>query len=353
MTYQDLRREVQAAGLLDRSGWYSLPLALVTVVFGLASFAVLVTAPGAWRFAAVPLLSLFWIQIGFFGHDLGHKQVFPSSERNRIVGIFCYPLLLGMTYRPWVIKHNLHHADTNVEESDPDLQNPLLAFTEQAARERRGMLRWLVRYQAYAYPFLALFATAGFRIDAWRYTLTGTTIYEQNEKYDRERRTELVFLFGNLLLWLVIPTIALGPVTWLPVFVLGQMLLGLHMAFVFAPNHKGMPTFTEETRLTFLDQQVLTSRNVTGGPLVDFMYGGLNYQIEHHLFPTMPRQNFPACRTIVQRFCAEIALTYTEESVIQSFKSLFSSMDEIGQLVFEKRPLEAATVTGTAATPQA
>src|SRR5207244_3718576 len=219
--------------------------------------------------------------------------------------------------------HNLHHAETNIIDSDPDLQNPLLAFTEEAARERRGALRWLVRYQAYAYPLLALFATASFRIDAWRYALGLSSSYQNNDKFVDERRLELGLLAINLVLWLIVPTVLLGPVVWLSIFVLAQMLLGVQLAFVFAPNHKGMPTFTEETRLTFLDQQVLTSRNVSPGLLVDFMYGGLNYQVEHHLFPTMPRRNFAACRQIVRRFCAEIGLAYTEASVVQSCRSLF------------------------------
>ena len=75
-----------------------------------------------------------------------------------------------MAFRPWVIKHNLHHAETNIVESDPDIQHPLLAFTEEAAREKRGWVRWLVRYQAYAYPVLAFFATLGLWIsaDLWR-----------------------------------------------------------------------------------------------------------------------------------------------------------------------------------------
>jgi fatty acid desaturase len=346
MTYQDLRRQVQAAGLLDRSGWYSVPLALGTLLLGVASFGIVVFAPGAWRFVAVPFLSLFWMQVGFFGHDAGHNQVFPRTEHNRRLGLLCFPFFLGMTFRTWVIKHNLHHVETNVVESDPDIQHPLLAFTEEAARERRGAVRWLVRYQAYAYPFLALFATSAFRFDAWRYALGLGDPRQRNDKFVGERRLELVLLGVNLVLWLGVPSVFLGPLTWLSLFVLAQMLLGFHMAFVFAPNHKGMPMFTEATRLSFLEHQVLTSRNVFGGPLVDFMYGGLNYQVEHHLFPTLPRQNFAACREIVKRFCLDNGVAYTEESVVQSCKSLFSSLNEIGKGVFQEFPRVEAVAGG-------
>jgi fatty acid desaturase len=238
-----------------------------------------------------------------------------------------------MAFRPWVIKHNLHHAETNVVESDPDIQHPLLAFTEEAAREKRGWVRLLVRYQAYAYPVLALFATAGFRIDAWRYALGGAALVQASDRYDGERRVELGLLGINLLLWLAVPSVIFGPGLWLPTFVGAQMLLGFYMAFVFAPNHKGMPMFTDATRLSFLEQQVLTSRNVRGGPIVDFAYGGLNYQIEHHLFPTMSRHKFPACREIVTRFCQDIGLSYSEETVVASCKEIFGALDEIGRSI--------------------
>ena len=334
LTYAELRRRVNAVGLLDRSAWKSLPLATITLALGIAGIGVVLIAPGAWYLLAAPLLALFWMQLGFFGHDSGHNQVFARTENNRRLGLMVMPLMLGMTFRPWVVKHNQHHAETNVVEADPDIDHPLLAFTEEAARSRRGIGRWLVRYQAYAYPLLALFATLGFRIDSWRYAMGKNNPLLKNDKFEGERLVELRLLVANAIIWLVVPLLVLGPWRWLPVFVLGQMLLGVNMAFVFAPNHKGMPTFTEETRLSFLEQQVLTARNVLGGPLVDFLYGGLNYQIEHHLFPTMPRRNLSACRTIVKSFCRDAGLSYTEESVVGSFKALFLSLDEIGQIVF-------------------
>lgn len=343
-TYKDLRDNVRQRGLLDRSGWKSVSLAGIILILGVAAFGIMAVAPNAGRLLAAPILAVFWMQIGFIGHDAGHNQVFPQTEHNRRLGLFCFPLLLGMAFRPWVIQHNLHHAETNVRNEDPDLDHPLLAFTEQVARERRGFLRWLVRYQAYAYPVLAVFATVAFRVAAWRYVLTGGTVRTTSDKYAGERQLELALLAVNLVVWVAAPALVFGFWTWLPVFVLGQMLFGVHMAFVFAPNHKGMPTLIDDSALTFMEQQVLTSRNVRGGRLVDFMYGGLNYQVEHHLFPTMPRTNLPACRNLVRRSCADAGLVYTEESVVESFQTLFGALDAIGRLAGEgaSTPLGAA-----------
>ena len=347
MTYTDLRREVSAAGLLDRSGWNLLPLGLVTASLGVASVAILAFAPGAWRLLAALTLEMFWIQIGFFGHDTGHNQVFERTEYNRRLGLLCFPFMLGMTFRPWVIKHNLHHAQTNILGEDPDIDHPVLAFSDEVARTRTGLMKYFVRYQAYAYPVLAFFATVGFRIDAWRYASGNPAAAAKSDRYEHERKYELLLLIGNVVLWVVVPSIFLGPLTWLPIFLIGQALLGFQMAFVFAPNHKGMPMYTDATNMSFLELQVLTSRNVTGGPLVDFMYGGLNYQVEHHLFPTMPRTNLGKCRDIVKRFCNTIDLLYTEESVYGSCKILFETLDGIGRNVFLPAPIQPSEVTVT------
>ena len=82
-----------------------------------------------------------------------------------------------------------------------------------------------------------------------------------------------------------------------------QLLFGLHMGMVFAPNHKGMPILEKDNDLDYLTQQVLTARNIKPNPLVDFMYGGLNYQVEHHLFPNMSRNRLGEAQKIVRPFC--------------------------------------------------
>ena len=86
----------------------------------------------------------------------------------------------------------------------------------------------------------------------------------------------------------------------------------------------------------FLRRQVLTSRNVRGSWLVDFALGGLNYQIEHHLFPSMPRPNLRRSQAIVKEFCRQHGLTYCETTLWRSYAIALRHMHEVG------RPLRAA-----------
>ena len=110
-----------------------------------------------------------------------------------------------------------------------------------------------------------------------------------------------------------------------------QGLFGLYLGCAFAPNHKGMPVVTGQDELDFLRRQVLTSRNVSGGRLTETMLGGLNYQIEHHLFPAMPRPALRRCRPLVRAFCAQAGLLYCEKGLVSSYSEVLRHLHAAGQ----------------------
>jgi fatty acid desaturase len=120
--------------------------------------------------------------------------------------------------------------------------------------------------------------------------------------------------FGWMLTFVGGPWLATGfTATFLAVF-------GVYNSSVFASNHKGMPLTEDGKRLDFFREQVVTSRNVNGHRITDFWYGGLNYQIEHHLFPTMPRNNLPKAQAIVREFCAERGVPHYSTSLVTAYR---------------------------------
>ena len=127
----------------------------------------------------------------------------------------------------------------------------------------------------------------------------------------------------------VILLVQLGWPLALGYFAISQATSGIYNGMVFAPNHKGMPVFAAGTELDFLSGQVLTSRNVRGHPLTDLFYGGLNYQIEHHLFPTMPRNNLHRAQPIVRAFCAEAGLSYGETGPLGSMRAILGHLHAV------------------------
>jgi fatty acid desaturase len=109
-----------------------------------------------------------------------------------------------------------------------------------------------------------------------------------------------------------------------------QGLRGLYLGLAFAPNHKGMPVLTKAEGADPFLRQVLTSRNIRGGPATDWVLGGLNYQIEHHLFPSMPRANLPHAQHIVRTYCAAHGVRYLEVSGVASYAEVFRHLHAVG-----------------------
>jgi fatty acid desaturase len=142
-------------------------------------------------------------------------------------------------------------------------------------------------------------------------------------------------LEGALLLvhfagYLTVVALVMSPAHAIAFIVVQQGLLGVYLGCAFAPNHKGMPVLGEQDNLDYLRRQVLTSRNVSGGPLVETLLGGLNYQIEHHLFPSMPRPSLRRCRSLVRAFCAQHELPYCELNLVASYAQVLRALHAAG-----------------------
>jgi fatty acid desaturase len=133
----------------------------------------------------------------------------------------------------------------------------------------------------------------------------------------------------NMLLWVVL-MVFLG---WrgVGIFVGSQVIAGIYLGAIIAPNHKGMPVWAHGAKLSFLERQVLSSRNVTSHPVWDFLFGGLNYQIEHHLFPTMPRVHFKHAQAIIKPFCAAHGLPYEEVDPLTSYRMVYAAFRRVGR----------------------
>ncbi|MEH1166282.1 acyl-CoA desaturase [Micromonospora sp. CPCC 205539] len=321
--YADLSRQIRAAGLLDRRhGYYAVRISLVVGAFaGLwALFARL--GESWWQLGVAAALAVVIAQAGFIGHDAGHRQVARSRRANDLIGILHANLLTGISYGWWVDKHNRHHAHPNTEGKDPDISVAALSFTTNQARRQRGLGALIVRHQAYFFfPLLLLEGLHLHAISLWG-VLGGRRI--------ARRGVEVGLLALHLGGYLTAVFVVLSPAQAVAFIVVNQGLLGLYLGCSFAPNHKGMPILSADDDLDYLRRQVLTSRNVHGGPVVDAALGGLNYQIEHHLFPSMPCPNLRRARPLVQRFCAERDIAYHETGLGRSWAEGLRHLHDVG-----------------------
>jgi fatty acid desaturase len=321
--YAELSRQVRAAGLLDRRiGYYAWKVSLtaVALVLGWAAFAVI--GNSWWQLAVAAFLAVVFAQFGFLGHDAGHGQVFSTRRSNAILGMACGNLGAGFSYDWWTGKHNRHHAHPNTEGADPDITLGVLAFSPARARKARGIQRLVFRYQAYLIvPMLFLEALS----------LHASSIRRVAGPRCRRRTWEATLLGAHFAAYLGAVFLVLSPVKALVFILVQQGLLGFYLGCSFAPNHKGMPILAASDNTDFLRRQVLTARNVRGGWLTDFALGGLNYQIEHHLFPSMPRPNLRRAQPLVAAFCAERDIPYMATSLLASYAQALGHLAAVGR----------------------
>ncbi|HEX8966601.1 MAG TPA: acyl-CoA desaturase [Chloroflexota bacterium] len=322
--YASLRRAVSDAGLLDRDyadyAWRGgVSLAILLVGLTLAAVA---PPSAAMLLVAAAIIAFGSVQVALIGHDAGHLAVFGNRRLNHALGSACWSLLLGISFWYWSDRHNRHHGATNDAAADPDLQwASVIAYSEVLLAGTPRRWTWLTRHQAIIGPAYALLLPFAFRLEGWHFAL--------RELSGPRRVVDLALLMLSTLAWLL-PAAQFG-VWWLAVFVTSQILAGLYLSLAIAPNHVGMRIWPAGTPLTFLERQVLSSRNVAPGPIWDFVFGGLNYQIEHHLFPTMPRRHLAGARSLVKPFCRAHGLPYTELGAFASYRLVLAELQRVGR----------------------
>jgi fatty acid desaturase len=272
-----------------------------------------------WTLAVAAFLAVVFAQIALVAHDLAHRQVFRSARSSARAGMIAGNLGIGMSYGYWQQKHTRHHANPNHDDLDPDVGPGVLVWNTGVAAGRRGFGAFLTRHQAWLFfPLLTLLGLS-LRRDSIRALRAGTV---------KQRGAEAVLLGTHLAAYAAALLLVLTPVQALVFFVVHQALFGVYLGMTFAPNHKGMPHPAGDE--DFLRKQVLASRNVRGGRLTDAALGGLNYQIEHHLFPAMPTPNLRRAQPIVRRYCAELGVRYEMTSLLASYGEALRHLHDVG-----------------------
>jgi fatty acid desaturase len=328
--YSRLLQQIRHAGLLERrSRYYRWKIALTAAALAGSWAAFVLIGDSWWQLATAAVLAFVFTQVGFLGHDAGHRQMFRSRRANYVVGILHGNLAIGLSYGWWVDKHNRHHAHPNQEDRDPDIAIAALAFTVDQAGRRGAIARFVYRYQAYLFFPLLLLEALHLHVASFR-ALMGPAA--------RHRAWESALFAGHVIGYLGLVFLVLSPVRAAVFILVQQGLFGLYLGCSFAPNHKGMAILDADDRSDYLRRQVLTSRNVRGGRVVDFLLGGLNYQIEHHLFPSMPRPNLKRSQALISEFCRQHGVAYCETGLVDSYAQALRHLHAVG------RPLGTTTV---------
>jgi len=288
-----------------------------------------------WYFMSAISVGVFWQQLGWLGHDFCHHQVFENRDYNNAMGYFLGNLLQGFSSAWWKDRHNSHHATTNILDADPDIDNlPMLAWANSDLDKANGFIKKSIKYQAYYFLFLLPVLRL-----AW---CMGSITFVQAMRKSNYRAYRDAFTFEAATLalhWLWVFVMMWKLPTWgtmIMFFLVSELLAGFGIAIVVFFNHYSCKKYDTNLAGNFVMLQLCTTRNMTPGVVTDWICGGLNYQIEHHLMPTMPRHNLYKASHAVKAFCKEQGLPYMCDNFYDGLVHVLNFLNEIGAVAQQR-----------------
>lgn len=321
--YTDVAQIVRETGLLTRARWfYALVGAAIAVGFGACIAGFILLGDSWFQLLIAAALGILFTQVAFLAHEAAHRQILSSGPANDRLALILGNGVVGMSVSWWASKHTRHHANPNRVGKDPDIEIDTISFIDEDAATARGLRRLITRRQGYL--FFPLLTLEGLNLHA----LAFRHLFGRQPVKGRFTELALLFLrFGVVL----VPVFLFLPLGMAFAFLGVQLaVFGVYMGASFAPNHKGMPVIAKDAKLDFFSKQVRTSRNVAGGWWATVLMGGLNYQVEHHLFPNMPRPHLAKAREIVRDHCKTLGVPYTETSLWRSYGIVIAYLNRVG-----------------------
>ena len=352
--YRDLRLKLIQMGLFNASlPYYALKVTSNLLILAASIYCATQFDSFGMNFLGAVILGLFWQQCGWLAHDFLHHQVFKTRAYGDLAGVVIGNLFQGFSVQWWKCKHNSHHAVPNLHASSPDAADgdpdidtmPILAWTlrmaEQAKESEFG--RFMINWQAVFYFPALLFARLVWAQQSWVYVFGGYGAHSVKGAEEDRKRMANPKLEATAL---ILHYIALGAILYnMPsalnafmYFMVSQTSCGLFLATVFGLGHNGMAVYPADQRPDFWKLQVSTTRNVSGNFLSDWFCGGLQYQVDHHLFPQLPRHNLPKVHELVKSFCKDQGVTYHEANMWDGTVEVLSHLSEVSAEFIKEFP---------------
>jgi fatty acid desaturase len=336
------RRMTTLKALAGKSGYFNvstLEQALRCVELAampLLAFALL--ALGGWAAAAGAIvLAIHYPRTGYLGHDLAHNHWGPRNDAKPRFMLRAVALFQGFGSTWWVEKHELHHAFPNgcrVSEGgiltpiDGDIDSAPWLVWDKSLAEYNAKARetaWS-KFLALAMPrlqvplFFPLLSLARFN-----WSSQSIEIAARKEKFLEAALCAAHWVLGLALALFLTPGPAWTGLVW---FLVAQLMGGFLLGIVFVLNHTGMEVYDASKAGGFYDRQARATRNTPSSRFFDWITGGLNSQIEHHMFPTMARRNLPKMRALTKSAMLECGYAYEELKNREALRAVMSALGD-------------------------
>ena len=315
------------AGLLRPAvGQSSMRLLFFASCFTLCLHAAWFSASVALVAGAHLVLAYFVSQLLFLAHGAVHGATSADRRINLAFGQVSMTVVAGLGFEEWGKRHRQHHVFCQIDGRDPDMAVEFAASLTRDSALRKGKLaRALGRFQGiYVWGLTLLFGHS-------QRAVSQISVLAEPIRY----RWDLAALVVHYFLWIGLPLFVLQVPAErvLAAYLVPATLLGVHMAAVFWVNHVGMPLIRDRRAFSIVERQVVTTRNIRVPRIVDPVFGGLNYQIEHHLLPSCPPFRLRELRSVVRPLLVESGLPYNEMSWRQALRDVGSHFHAIGTLL--------------------
>jgi len=298
-----LLAEVVQAGCFRPATVHTAIYGCLVVLSYAAAYATLLAAPGpAVRMLAIAGLAFVSVHCGFIAHEAGHGAITRDRRKAAWVGQVFNTLLTALSYSHFSDIHSRHHPHCNERGCDPDMQSSLFSMYPQAAVGKTGLGRVVSRYQAGLIWILVWLQGFSLKVDSVRHL----------RDHPSTTRVDQIVMLLHAALWTVPPVLFLGPVDALLNYTLMTLFIGPYLGMIFLVNHIGTRVIEPGESISFFSQEIAVTRNLGSSPISDFVFGGLNNHIEHHLFPSMPTAHLPKARQITRSFCERHGIAYRE-----------------------------------------
>lgn len=333
--FRILRKSLDARGLLDASSaWYLYKVAS-TLALGAAGIFVAI----AWHWVIIGslMLGLCWQQMGWVAHEICHHGWFKNRRLGHIMSFILGNLCQGFDVFWWSDRHNQHHAVPNVlggheAQGDPDIDNlPVVAWDESDLKRVTEWPQWgknLLQYQHIYFFFVMPLLRLIWAMQSLRFVPLMPTSKNplHRQYYLWSKYTLYAFWFWQVVVIYFMPSIGSG----LLFLTIANLLGGAGIAFVVFFNHHSFNKCDGNAAVdNFVTLQTEGTRNMEPSPFVDWLWGGLNYQIEHHLFPTAPRHNLSVIRPEVQALLKKHNVPYYSDSFISGVKQMCNHLSAV------------------------
>ncbi|OMH80840.1 Delta(8)-fatty-acid desaturase [Zancudomyces culisetae] len=320
--YRKLENHLRAKNMYKCNYYnYAIEATRILAIFaGMIYFTCFGDTSSVWRVVMSSICAaLLWQQEAFTAHDLGHAAVTGVNKIDTSIGLFVGDFLIGLSTGWWKDSHNVHHIVTNQPENDPDIQHlpfmaisPVFFFNDLYSTYYKRSLKFdafsnlLVQIQHKSYYIIMTFGRYNLYVLSWVHVLFKV---KGPQKY-----FELLGLTGFWVWYsFLLSFLPSYKLILLQIWLSHSIAAILHVQLTL--SHFGMPVHSPNPETEcFMVRQIRTSLDIVCPSWMDWFHGGLHFQVEHHLFPRLPRHNLPYVKTLVKKLCEKHGIKYSELS---------------------------------------